>query len=148
MYLFYSSGTRKWLASIGWRRWRHLASVHTLNSTARNVVLDSLGAASVNLAADAERGAEDLLHSTLERFGERLVLHGTGDLDDLVEGYRLRVLDVLLLLAVSGRLLESLDDKSRCSRDNGDSGLTVLDGELHRDTKTLLLIVMIPSAIA
>jgi hypothetical protein len=48
------------------------------------------------------------------------------------------VLDVLLLLAVTGRLLQSLDDQRRGGGHNRDGGLTVLDGELDRDTEALL----------
>jgi hypothetical protein len=47
------------------------------------------------------------------------------------------VLDVLLLLAVTRRLLEGLDDKGRGGGNNGDSGLTVLDGQADGDTETL-----------
>jgi len=49
------------------------------------------------------------------------------------------VLDVLLLLAVSRRLFEGLDDEGRGGWNNGDSGLTVLDSEPDRDTETFLL---------
>lgn len=48
------------------------------------------------------------------------------------------MLDVLLLLAVTGRLLEGTDDKGRGGRNNRDRGLTVLDGELDGDTETFL----------
>ena len=47
------------------------------------------------------------------------------------------VLDVLLLLAVARGLLERLDDERRGRGDHGDSGLTVLDGQLDRDAETL-----------
>jgi hypothetical protein len=53
------------------------------------------------------------------------------------------VLDVLLLLAVTGRLLESTDDEGRSGGNNRDRGLTVLDGELDGDTETFLLIAKI-----
>jgi len=46
------------------------------------------------------------------------------------------VLDVLLLFAVTRRLLEGLDDERRSRGDDRDGGLTVLDGELDRDTET------------
>jgi len=48
------------------------------------------------------------------------------------------VLDVLLLLAVTWRLLQSLDDEGRSRWDDRDGGLTVLDGESDGDTETLL----------
>jgi hypothetical protein len=49
------------------------------------------------------------------------------------------VLDVLLLLAVSWGLLESLDDEGRCGGNDGNGGLSVLDGETDGDTETFLL---------
>ena len=111
---------------------------HTVNLASLNGIADGLGALSVNLAADAVRGAENLLHCSLQFLGEGLESHCPGNLDDLVEGDRLAVLDVFLLLAVSGGLLQSLDDESRSSGNDGDSGLTVLDGKLHGDTESLL----------
>jgi hypothetical protein len=47
------------------------------------------------------------------------------------------VLDVLLLLSVSRRLLQGLDDQTRCRGDDADLGLTVLDGQLDGDSETL-----------
>lgn len=47
------------------------------------------------------------------------------------------MLDVLLLLAVTRRLLEGTDDKGGRGGDNGDGSLTVLDGELDGDTESL-----------
>lgn len=44
------------------------------------------------------------------------------------------MLDVFLLLTVSRRLLEGLDNEGGCGGDNRDSGLTILDGELDGDT--------------
>jgi len=48
------------------------------------------------------------------------------------------VLDVLFLLSVSWRFLESFDDEGRSRRDNGHSSLTILDGELDGYTEPLL----------
>lgn len=48
------------------------------------------------------------------------------------------MLDVLLLLAVTRRLLESLDDEGRGGGNDGDSGLTVLNRKLDGDTETFL----------
>ena len=45
------------------------------------------------------------------------------------------MLDVLLLLAVAGWLLERLDDEGGGRGDDGDGGLTVLDGELDGDAE-------------
>jgi hypothetical protein len=92
----------------------------------------------INLATNTVGGTEDLLDGALELLGEGLVAHGPGDLDDLVEADGLVVLDVLLLLAVSGVLLESADDQGRGGRDDRDRGLTVLDGELDGYAQALL----------
>jgi len=47
------------------------------------------------------------------------------------------VLDVLLLLSVSGWLLEGFDDEGGGGWDDRYSGLTVLDGQSNGDTETL-----------
>lgn len=72
----------------------------------------------INLAPDTECSAEDLLDGALELLGERLVAHGPGNIDDVVERHGLVVLDVLLLLAVARGLLEGPDDEGRRSGDN------------------------------
>ena len=102
-----------------------------------DVVRDVLGAAAVDLAAGGESSTEDFLDGTLKVLGHRLEAHGAGDVDDLVEGNALGVLDVLLLLPVTRGLLKGLDDERRGRRNNRDSSLTVLDGQLDRDTETL-----------
>lgn len=112
----------------------------TVNLARRDRVLDRLGALAVDLAADRVGGAEDLLDNSLERLGEGLEAHRPGDLDDLVQGHGLVVLDVLLLLAVARGLLQGADDEGGGGGDDGHGGLTVLDGELHGDAKTLLLV--------
>lgn len=109
----------------------------TLNLAGLNGVGDLLGALAINLATGGESGTENLLDGTLEVLGHGLEAHLAGDLDDLVKSDRLGVLDVLLLLAVTWRLLESLDDKGRGGGNNRDGGLTVLDGESDGDTETL-----------
>lgn len=90
------------------------------------------------MATNTECGAEDLLHNTLEGLGEALEAHGSCNLDDLVQGNRLAVLDVLLLLAVTRRLLEGTDDQRGGGGDDRDGSLTVLDGKLAGDAQTLL----------
>lgn len=59
------------------------------------------------------------------------------------------MLDVLLLLAVTGRLLEGLDDHGRGGGNNGNGSLTVLDGELDRHAETFLqrLLALVPRGI-
>jgi hypothetical protein len=110
----------------------------TVDLASLDVVADVLRAAAIDLAANGESGTEDLEDGTLELLGERARAHLTGNLNNLVEGDGLGVLDVLLLLAVTRRLLESLDDKGRGGGHNGNLGLTVLDGETDGDTETLL----------
>lgn len=107
---------------------------HTLNSSTRDIVLDRLGASSVDLAAHTEGGAENLLHNTLQALGEGLESHGSGNVNDLIQCDRLGVLDVLLLLAIPRGLLQCPDDEGRRGRDDRDCGLTVLDGELDGHT--------------
>ena len=48
------------------------------------------------------------------------------------------MLDVLLLLAVPRRLLECLDDERRGGGNDGDGGLTVLDGQADGDAEAFL----------
>jgi hypothetical protein len=48
------------------------------------------------------------------------------------------MLDVLFLLAVSRRFLQSFDDQGGSRRDNGNGSLSILDGELYCDTKAFL----------
>ena len=99
--------------------------------------LQILGVLAVNGAADADAGAEDLLDSPGHLLGHGPGLHDLGDLDDVVEADVAVVLDVLHLLPVPLGLLEGLDDERRGGRDDGDLGLTVLDGELDGDAEAL-----------
>ena len=71
-----------------------LASVDALD--------DSVGVLAVDGAADGLGGTKDLLDGTGKALGERLEAHLAGNLDNLVERDVATVLDVLLLLAVSG----------------------------------------------
>ena len=109
----------------------------TLNLAGLDVVGDALGGAAVNLATGGESSADNLKDGTLERLGHGLVAHGAADLDDLVERDGLGVLNVLLLFAVTRGLLEGLDDQGRGRGDDGDGGLTVLDGQADGDAETL-----------
>lgn len=113
----------------------------TLDLASNDVVADGPGAPAVNLAANTERSTQNLADGALEGLGEGLGPHLAGDVDDLVQGYRAGVLDVLDLLAVTGGLLQGLDDKGGGGVDDGDRSLTVLDRELDGDTEALLLVV-------
>jgi hypothetical protein len=116
---------------------KHLLVIGDLDLAGLDVVGDSLGAAAVDLAAGGEGSSEDLKNGTLQVLGHGLEAHGLGDGDDLIKRDGLGVLDVLLLLAVPGRLLEGLDDEGRSGGNDGDGGLTVLDGQLDGDAQTL-----------
>ena len=115
---------------------KHLL-LRDLDLAGLDVVGDSLGAAAVNLATGGEGSSKNLKDGTLEALGKGLEAHGPGNGDDLVERDGLGVLDVLLLLAVPGRLLKGLDDEGRGGGNDGDGGLTVLDGQLDGDAQTL-----------
>ena len=111
---------------------------HTVNLAGLDVVADILGAATVNTETDRESSTQDLKDGTLQLLGQTAVAHGTGDLDNVIEGNGLGVLDVLLLLTVTRGLLEGLDDQGGSGGHNRDSSLTVLDGETDGHTETFL----------
>ena len=75
-----------------------------LNVTRVDTLDDVVGRLAVHSAADALRGAKNLLHGARELLRERLGLHCPCDVEDLVQGDVAGVLDVLLLLAVARRL--------------------------------------------
>lgn len=118
--------------------WRSFLEQLTLNLAGLDVVRDGLWAAAIDLAAGGESSTKDLLDGTLEVLGHGLEPHLAGDLNDLVKRNRLSVLDVLLFLAVPWWLLKGLDDEGGGRWDDGDGGLTVLDGELDRHAETFL----------
>ena len=91
----------------------------------------------IDSAANGESSTKDFLDGTLKLTSEGLVTHGTGDLNNVIKSDVTRVLDVLLLLAVTRGLLESSDDQGRGRGNDGDLSLTVLDGQLDSDTETL-----------
>lgn len=97
----------------------------------------------ITLHVHRKCGSQNLQHSSTEFLSERTGAHGASDLNDLVEGDGLGVLDVLLLLAVTGRLLQGTDDEGRGGGNNRNRGLTVLDGELDGDTETFLWIAQL-----
>jgi hypothetical protein len=107
-----------------------------INLARLDVVADILGATSINLATDRESGTQDFKDSSTKLLGKGARAHGTSDVDDVVERDGLGVLDVLLLLAVTRRLLEGLDHEGRSRGNDRDRSLTVLDGELDGDTET------------
>lgn len=92
----------------------------------------------VDSGTDRLGGTKDLLDGTGQLLGERLGSHGSGNLNDLLQGDVSVVLDVLVLLSVTRGLLESSDDQRRGRGDDGHGGLSVLDGQLDGDTDTLV----------
>jgi hypothetical protein len=110
----------------------------TLNLALVDVLRDSLWTPAIDLAANREGSAKNLLHGALELAGHGLEPHSAGNLDDVVKRDGLGVLDVLLLLAVSRWLFERLDDERAGRWDDGDGGLTVLDGQADGDTEAFL----------
>lgn len=142
-----------WLASFVSSRAAHEGRCRavltglTVDLACIDLLLDNLGALAVDLAADRESSTQDLLDSAGQSLGERLEAHGPGNVDDLLKRNRLAVLDVLLLLAVTWGLLQSTDDQRGGGRNDGDGGLTVLDGELDRDTEALLYVCKNDSSV-
>jgi len=108
-----------------------------LDLTGINGITKILGVLAIDGASDGEGSSENLLDGTRELAGKGLGAHDAGDLNDIIERDVAVVLDVLLLLAVTGSLLEGLDDQGRGRGDDRDGSLTVLDGQLNGDTETL-----------
>lgn len=110
----------------------------TVLLTSLDRIADVLGALSVNLATNAESCAKNLLHHALQVLGVRLKAHRPRNFNDIIERDGLAVLYVLLLLSVAWGLLQCTDDEGGGCGDDGDGGLSVLDGELDGHTQTLL----------
>jgi hypothetical protein len=112
----------------------------------------------VDSTTDRESSTKDFLDGTREFTSQRLETHGTGNFDNILKSNVTRVLDcsrklvfpakishpqattqltVLFLLTVTERFLKSLDDQRGSRGDNGNLSLTVLNGQLNSDTKTL-----------
>ena len=80
-----------------------LARVDLLDDVMRMLTID--------LASDGLSGTQDLLDGASQILGHRSGSHLARDLDDLVERDAAVVLDVLHLLLVAWRLLQSLDNQ-------------------------------------
>lgn len=92
----------------------------------------------VDTGANRLGSTKNLLDGSGQLLGERLGSHGSGNLNDLLQGDVTVVLDVLVLLSVTRGLLESSNDQRRGRGDDGDGGLSVLDGQLDSDSDTLV----------
>lgn len=91
----------------------------------------------LDTAANRLSSSQNLLDSSRELLSKRLGSHLSGNVVDLIKRNVSVVLDVLLLLTVTRRLLKSSDDQRRCRRNHRHLGLTVLNGELDGHTDTL-----------
>jgi hypothetical protein len=116
---------------------------HTLNLASLNLIRDILWALSINLASNRESSSQNLLDGTLKVLSHGLESHGSCNVDDFLQWNRLCVLDVLLLLSVAWWFLEGLDDEGGGGWDDGDGGLTILDGEADGHTETFLRWVLV-----
>merc|ERR1711970_1467605 len=101
-----------------------------------NLVDDVMRRFAVDGAADGLSGAQDLLNGAFQLTSHGSLLHDAGNVDDFFEWNISAVLDVLDLLAVTRRFLESTDEKSRGAGNDADGSLTVLDRQLDGDAET------------
>lgn len=110
-------------------------SLGDLNLAGVDFLLDVLGGLAFDIAAYGESSAEDLLDGANEVSSVGLGAHDLGDLADLVHGELASVGNVLHLLSVTRRRLESLEDENGGGVDDADLALLVLDlhfdGNLH-----------------
>ena len=118
----------------------HVYGGLTFNISFLDIITELLRTSSVNLAANTKASTQNLQHGTLQFTREGFVrtTHGSCNVKDFIERDGLRVLDVLLLFAVTGRFLQGADDERRCGGDDADSSLSILDGKLDCDAETFL----------
>ena len=102
-----------------------------------DLVNDVVGSLAVNSAANRLSCPEDLLDDSAELLGHGSGSHHTGGLVDVLNGDVTAVLDVLHLLPVPGRFLESLDDEGGSGGHHGAGGLSVLNLQLNSHLETL-----------
>lgn len=67
------------------------------------------------------------------------MLHLLGNLGNVIKSDTVTVLNVFLLLSVSGWFLGVFDDQDRSKKYNLNLGLSVLNGQFHCNTKTILV---------
>jgi hypothetical protein len=111
--------------------------IRDLDFSISDSLLDVSGRFSVNGASNRVAGSQDFLDGSRKLAGHGALTHFLGNVDDLIKGQVSIVLDVLDLLAVTNGLVQGLHDKRRCSRDQGDSSLTVDDSKLDSHVETL-----------
>lgn len=96
-----------------------------------------VGWSGLNGAADGLARSQDFSDRSAQLSGHGTRPHRASDRDHLVEGQVSAVLDVLLLLTVPWRFLQSLDYQRRCRWHDWDCRYSVLDRQLDCDLKTL-----------
>ena len=88
---------------------------------------DLLGSLSVNGAAERHASSEYLLHCSFEFYSHGLGSELLCDINNVVHLEVAIVLDVLLLLSVSGAFLKSLDDERSSGGQHCNEALSVLN---------------------
>lgn len=111
-----------------------MALILTLDLCRFDVITDRFGTSSVDLTPNTKSCSQDLEHSALQFFRQAFFSHSSCNLENLIQRNRLGVLDVLLFLLVPGRFLERPDHERGCRGDDGDGGLSILDGKLDGDS--------------
>ena len=91
----------------------------------------------VHSAANRLSSSKNLLDAAGKLLGHGAGSHDAGGLNDVIHGDVTIVLDVLHLLPVPGRFLESLDDESSGRGHHGTGGLSVLNLQLYGHLQTL-----------
>jgi len=135
------------LTNYAFRPGLHHLSRWNLDLTAVDVSGDLTRRAAVNLATNGVCSTEDFLDGTSEGASAGAGSQLASNVQDLLEGDGTTVNDVLLLLAVTLGLVESLDDEKGSRRNDLDLSLTVLDDEADRDTETLVTLGLLCNII-
>lgn len=95
-------------------------------------------AASFNVATHRAASTEDFQDGSLKFTSQRLDTGLTGDFDDLIEGERSVMLDVLFLLAITRGFLKSLNDQTSSRRFQFNGSDTVGNSKLDTETETFI----------
>jgi hypothetical protein len=91
---------------------------------------------SVNGATDRVSSSQKFSANSSQIFGHGSVFHDSSGGQDIVPGDVTVVNDVLDLLSVSWGFFQSFDQERRGGWNDGDLGLSVLDGQLNGDLQT------------
>lgn len=105
------------------------------NLTRLNLGSHGLGRHSVDGAAHRVASTQNFLDSTRQVTSQRLVANLAGNINHSLQRQVTVVLNVLLLLAVTGWLLQGLDDHAGSGRQDLDRGSAVLHGQLDADAQ-------------